>query len=105
QDIRHRLQVSANSNLWWGFRLSANVRMQSAAPYTITSGLDGNGDGVNNERPANTTRNSVRGTGSHNLDGTLTWGTGLGERALPPARGRAASPPPRPSPLVRIEFY
>lgn len=106
QDIRHRLQWSANTNLAWGFRVNTNVRVQSAAPYTITSGLDPNGDGVNNERPDGVGRNSARGSGTRNVDLTLTWSRGVGERALPPPpRGRQNGPTPRPSPLVRFEFY
>jgi hypothetical protein len=73
QDIRHRLQGSINSNLWAGFRFDANLRAQSAAPYTITTGLDANRDGEHNERPAGLGRNSARGASSTNLDMTLTW--------------------------------
>jgi hypothetical protein len=105
QDIRHRFQISANSDLRWGFRLSVNARAQSASPYTITTGLDTNGDGVNNERPDGTRRNSARGSGTRNVDMTLTWNVGVGERAVPPSRGRTANPPPRPAPLVRFELY
>ena len=81
QDIRHRLQGSINSNLWAGFRFDANLRAQSASPYTITTGLDTNRDGEFSERPAGVTRNSVRGVSSTNLDMTLTWGRPL--RAVP----------------------
>ena len=91
QDIRHRLQGSINSNLGAGFRFDANLRAQSASPYTITTGLDANRDGESNERPAGVTRNSVRGVSSTNLDMTLTWGRPL--RGAPAAnvarRGRA----------------
>jgi len=73
QDIRHRLQGSINSNLWAGFRFDANLRAQSATPYTITTGLDANRDGEHNERPAGLGRNSARGASSTNLDVTLTW--------------------------------
>ena len=87
QDIRHRLQGSINSNLWAGFRFDANLRAQSAAPYTITTGLDANRDGEHNERPAGLGRNSARGASSTNLDMTLTWGRPLrratGGRRLP----------------------
>jgi len=77
QDIRHRLQGSINSNLWAGFRFDASLRAQSAAPYTITTGLDANRDGEHNERPAGLGRNSARGASSTNLDMTLTWGRPL----------------------------
>ena len=77
QDIRHRLQASINTNLRAGFRLDAAVRAQSASPYTITTGLDANGDGESNERPAGVGRNSARGASSTNLDITITWGRPL----------------------------
>jgi hypothetical protein len=77
QDIRHRLQASANTTLWAGFRLDANLRAQSGAPYTITTGLDANRDGEHNDRPAGVGRNSARGASSTNLDMTLTWARNL----------------------------
>jgi hypothetical protein len=73
QDIRHRLRGSVNTNLWAGFRLDAGLRAQSASPYTITTGLDANGDGEHNERPAGLGRNSARGVSSTSLDMGLTW--------------------------------
>ena len=51
-DVRHRVNAGLNSDLIGAFRVSANFRAQSAAPYNITTGTDANGDGVNNERPA-----------------------------------------------------
>jgi hypothetical protein len=80
QDIRHRLRGSINTDLWAGFRLTAGFNAQSAAPYTITTGQDVNGDGVNNERPAGVGRNSARGAATKNVDMTLTWGRGFGRR-------------------------
>ena len=93
QDIRHRLQASVNSNLWAGFRLDANLRAQSAAPYTILSGVDANGDGETNERPPGVGRNSVRGAASTNLDMTLTWGRGFGQRIAANAAGGGRDQP------------
>ena len=107
--MRHRFDASVNSDIWRGLRANANVRVQSAPPYTITTGLDGNGDGVNNERPGAVGRNSARGASTRNLDLTLTWGFGVGERAVPPPRGRVATPlptaPNRKTPLVRFELF
>jgi hypothetical protein len=92
QDIRHRLQASANTTLWAGFRLDANLRAQSGAPYTITTGLDANRDGEHNDRPAGVGRNSARGASSTNLDMTLTWArnvrrTTAATSAASPAQG------------------
>jgi hypothetical protein len=80
QDTRHRLNVSVNSDLWAGLRMNANFRAQSAPPYTITTGLDANGDGVSNERPDGIGRGTERGASTKNLDLSLTWGVNLGRR-------------------------
>jgi len=61
QDIRHRVQGQMNMPLHWGIRANGNVTVQSGSPYTITTGLDANHDGVFNERPAGVTRNSAHG--------------------------------------------
>jgi hypothetical protein len=107
QDIRHRLRGSVNSDLWAGFRLSANFTAQSAAPYTITTGLDANGDGVNNERPAGVGRNSARGAGTKNLDMTLTWGRGFGRRQAvdAPRPGANARGGADQNALARLEVF
>jgi Carboxypeptidase regulatory-like domain/TonB dependent receptor len=62
QDVRHRLQGMVNVPLLLGLRANVNVNVQSATPYTITTGRDDNGDGVSNDRPAGIGRNSARGT-------------------------------------------
>jgi carboxypeptidase family protein len=80
-DVRHRVNASVNSDLPGRFRLNASFRLQSGSPYNITSGTDTNGDGVHNERPAGVTRNAGRGTGTKNLDLTLTWRLGIGHRS------------------------
>ncbi len=105
QDIRHRLNVSVNSDLWAGFRINSNVRAQSASPYTVTTGLDTNGDGVFTERPAGVGRNGARGVATKNVDMTITWGLNIGERPLPPTPPRRNQGPARPSPVVRVEMY
>ncbi len=103
-DVRHRVTASVNSDLPGRLRVSANFGAQSAAAYNITTGTDANGDGVNNERPAGVTRNSARGAGTRNLDLTLTWGLGLGQRQSGASR---AARPGRPSenPFVRLEVF
>jgi hypothetical protein len=108
QDLPHRLEVSLNTDLLAGFRMNAAFRAQSGAPYTITTGLDANGDGVSNERPAGVPRNSARGTPTKNLDLTLTWGLGVGQRA-PGVNAQQGGRPQggggRTNNLFRIEIY
>ena len=105
QDVRHRFDASINTSLWYGFRLYASGRTQSAAPYTVTTGFDTNGDGVSNERPDGVGRNSRRGAGSKVLDLTLTWELNVGRRAAPPGRPRAARAQERPAPRLQVELY
>ena len=61
QDIRHRVQGQVNVPLVLGVRTNVNVTAQSATPYTITTGLDDNRDGVINDRPVGIGRNTERG--------------------------------------------
>jgi hypothetical protein len=112
QDIRHRVAVSLNSDLWAGFRVASNFRAQSASPYNITTGFDANGDGNNNERPDGIGRNSARGAGTRNLDLTLTWGYGIGQRGGANAQrpqggggGGRGDNPSRVNNVFRFEIY
>jgi hypothetical protein len=61
-DARHR--ISGNfSQPFFRRRIAASTYWQfsSALPYTVTTGVDANGDGVFNERPAGFSRNGSRG--------------------------------------------
>jgi carboxypeptidase family protein len=106
-DARHRVNASLNSDLPGRFRVSAALRAQSAVPYNITTGADANGDGVHNERPAGVTRNSGRGTGTQNLDLTLTWRLDVGQRQLVNAGGASVSlpAPARDNYVFRFEAF
>lgn len=92
-DIRHRWVGMFNMGLWKGFRVGASFRLSSAAPYTITTGFDDNGDTVSNDRPSGVGRNSARGSGAFDMGGRIGWGRGFGTRA--PSGGG-------PVPVVRI---
>jgi hypothetical protein len=85
QDVRHRVFAMFNAPLPRRFRVSANYRFQSAAPFTITTGFDDNGDTVVNDRPAGVTRNSARGDATQTLDLRVSWGQGFSGRG---GRGR-----------------
>ena len=107
------MTASLNSDLMAGFRVNASVRSQSAAPYNITTGIDLNGDGVNNERPVSVGRNAGRGQPTNNADFTLTWGLRIGQRAAIEAprpgngRGSQRSMPAanRNNEVFRFEVY
>ena len=61
-DARHRLSGNY-SQLFFGRRINAQTYWQfsSALPYTVTTGVDSNHDGVFNERPDGVGRNASRG--------------------------------------------
>jgi outer membrane receptor for ferrienterochelin and colicin len=86
-DIRHRLFAMFNTPLPKGFRTTVNVRYQSSAPYTISTGFDNNGDGLINDRPAGVSRNSTRGDGQFNADLRLGWTKAFGPPREPRGPG------------------
>ena len=77
-DVRHRFSSLASVPLTKHVMLGTAVRVQSALPYTITTGFDDNGDTVSNDRPAGVTRNSARGTMLVDIGARLTWAIGFG---------------------------
>src|SRR5204863_6487545 len=72
QDIRHRVFGMASFGLLFKSRSFLNTQFQSAAPYTVITGLDNNGDSVTNDRPAGVGRNSERGSACWNVGGRLS---------------------------------
>ena len=78
QDIRHRVQATINVPLVFGIRTNINMNAQSARPYSITTGLDGNSDGVVNDRPAGVGRNTERSVGTFNMNLNIRRSFGLG---------------------------
>ena len=105
QDVRHRMNAMVNLPFFVGTRVNANVNAQSASPFTITTGIDGNLDGVVNDRPDGVGRNTARGTArvdvSLRVSRTFSFGqrggTGGGGRAGNggPGGGRDSRPAPR----------
>ena len=92
QDVRHRLAVMFNAPLFFGVRTGINLQASSATPYTVTTGRDGNGDTVFNDRPAGVGRNSERGAAQ--LNGTMRFtksitlgGAPAGAPGRPPGGG------------------
>jgi len=69
-----------NTDLKAGFRVNMNIRAQAGSRYNITTGLDENGDGQTNERPAGFGRNSGRGEPTANVDMGLVWEHSVGQR-------------------------
>lgn len=79
-DQGHRLAWSLGGPIGsWGLTASMFGRLQSGVPYTITTGLDDNGDALFIDRPIGGGRNTVRGAMTVSNDLRLTW-------AIPAAR-------------------
>jgi outer membrane receptor protein involved in Fe transport len=70
-DQRHRLNLLEVINAGKFFNLGVGVNLASGKPYTVTTGLDFNHDGIANERPSGVSRNSANGPGYADFD--LRW--------------------------------
>jgi hypothetical protein len=77
-DARHRAGMGFGMSPFTNVSLSLNLSARSGLPYNVTTGRDDNQDGVFNDRPAGTTRNSARGAAGVDLGGRLSWGFGFG---------------------------
>lgn len=78
QDVRHRFNGMMNVTLPAAIRANITATAASAAPYTITTGRDDNGDGVSNDRPFGVGRNSARGAARFDMNVRLTRGFAFG---------------------------
>jgi hypothetical protein len=67
-DMRHRFNLLGNVYPGHGFNVGLALALNSGAPYTITTGLDDNHDGLANDRPAGVPRNSLQGPGYADVD-------------------------------------
>jgi hypothetical protein len=113
---RHRLSIVSRVEPHAGVQIGLTVRAESGAPYTMTTGLDGNDDGLFNDRPEGIGRNSLWGEGLMRVDLRASWQIGIGA-AAGAGRGAAAQPQSgdtprdgrrgavRSSPLLMAEIY
>jgi hypothetical protein len=97
QDVRHRIFFNFNTPLTSGVRLGFNVQGSSALPYNITTGLDGNGDTVFNDRPAGVSRNNARGASQWTSNIRVNKSIPLGGVRSGPPNMPLPPPPPPPS--------
>lgn len=97
-DIRHRLFMMFNTPLLFNVRGSVQAQYSSAPPYTITTGLDDNGDTVFNDRPFGVARNSARGASQWNVNLRLNRNISLGGLLGGDAPVMLGGPPPPPPP-------
>ena len=101
-DIRHRVFFMANTPLVYGIRASMQAQYSSAPPYTITTGVDGNGDTVFNDRPDGVSRNSARGASQWNASFRVNRSFNLGG-LLGDGPVMIGAPPPPPPPSANAQ--
>ncbi|CAN5660491.1 hypothetical protein BH18ACI5_BH18ACI5_00610 [soil metagenome] len=83
QDIRHRMNMSLNSQALKNTNMFLSMNFSSAPPYTIRTGSDDNGDLIFNDRPAGLPRNTERGDPQFNMSGSVSYRS-RSESATPP---------------------
>lgn len=67
-DRRHALSISAITPLPWGVRLATIVSLRTGNPWDVTAGVDLDGDGNTQDRPAGLAKNSGGLKNQGNLD-------------------------------------
>ena len=82
-DTRHRMRASVSTQAYRNLNAQMSWDANSGAPFTITTGIDENGDSIFNDRPFDEPRNSVRlpwrSTLSANVSYTIPIGRAPGE--------------------------
>jgi hypothetical protein len=86
-DVRHRVNVSVNNQVLRNLSLAITLNASSAPPYTMLTGLDTNGDGIFNDRPAGVGRNTLRASGQATLNLFAGYGIAFGHSAAPQPPG------------------
>lgn len=88
-DVRHRFNVNVNNQVVRNVLLGIGVNASSAPPYTLLTGVDDNGDGVFNDRPAGVGRNTLRASGQAtvNLFAAYVFAFGHSTTQAPPGIG------------------
>jgi hypothetical protein len=71
-DARDRFNLLGSVTPRKAFNLGMAVSLNSGMPYTITTGLGDNHDGLDNDRTAGIPRNSLQGPGFANVDFRLS---------------------------------
>ncbi|PYR54173.1 MAG: hypothetical protein DMF91_27265 [Acidobacteria bacterium] len=86
-DRRHRVSAQINTQALKNLNAGVTLAGNSGAPYTITTGIDNNGDLIFNDRPAGVSRNSARMPWQLTWSSNFSYSIGFGA----PAVGRASA--------------
>ena len=87
-DVRQRVNIQFNNQIVRNVLVGWNLNLTSGDAYTLLTGRDDNGDGVFNDRPTGTGRNTLRATGQTSVGLFLAYQIAFGRQAtLPPGIG------------------
>jgi hypothetical protein len=87
-DVRQRANISLNNQIVRNLLVSLNLNASTGEAYTLLTGRDDNRDGIFNDRPAGTGRNTLRATGQTTVNLFLAYQIAFGRQAtLPPGIG------------------
>ena len=67
-DRRHKFDLLGSAQPTKLFSVGVALSLYSGKPVNVTTGADNNGDGITNDRPAGSPRNTLHGPGFINLD-------------------------------------
>jgi hypothetical protein len=87
-DTRHRWRTSVSTQAYRNLNAQASWDANSGSPYTITTGIDENGDSIFNDRPFRLPRNSARLPWRSTISTNVSYMIPIGQ-APGPERGRA----------------
>jgi hypothetical protein len=77
-DIPHRMRGSVSTQALRNLNAQVSWEANSGAPYTITTGIDSNGDSIFNDRPLQTPRNSARLPWRATMSGNVSYTIPIG---------------------------
>jgi hypothetical protein len=77
---RHLFSGIVNTTLVKNIRLGVTATARTGSPYNVTTGRDGNGDTVFNDRPSGVSRNSATGKGMWDLAARVSYAFCFGQR-------------------------
>jgi hypothetical protein len=79
---RHRFNMGINSSVLKNLNANLNFNASTGTPYSITTGRDGNGDLVYNDRPAGIGRNTQWAPGQWTVNGNFFYTLAIGKRTV-----------------------
>ena len=79
---RHRFNMGLNTSALKNLSANVNLNASTGTPYTITTGRDGNGDLVYNDRPSGVGRNTQWTPSQWMVNGNFFYNWAIGKRTV-----------------------